>query len=182
MDAGEDMTPRRMRNAIPLLALVALLSLAGLGGAQGPRSALSAIQTATPFIFIPATVTPPGMAWMPLAAPASRQPGLWLEPAILFGGAWYIEPGMLTVRAAVAPGAARVTFHMAQAGQPPTILGVDADLSDGASVAWLAFGAVRARLWAEIAWPDGRTLSTGPILVRRGPPPARLIGAIRHRD
>lgn len=182
MEGGEDMTIRCMSKAIPLLALIALLSLAGLGGTLGPRSALSAIQTATPFIFIPATVTPPGMAWMPLAAPASRQPGLSVEPAILFGGVWYIEPGMLTVHAAVTPGAARVTFYVAQAGQEPTILGIDVDLSDGASVAWLAFGAVRARLWTEIAWPDGRTITTSPILVRRGPPPLQVVGAPRHRD
>ena len=48
-----------------------------------------------------------------------------------------VELGMVRVRAAHVRGADRVAFFISANGQPPTILGIDTDLSDGASVPWL---------------------------------------------
>jgi hypothetical protein len=63
--------------------------------------------------------------------------GLSVEPGEYEGGAFRVELGMARVRAAQVAGAERVVFFISANGLPPTILGIDADLSDGASVPWL---------------------------------------------
>jgi hypothetical protein len=94
----------------------------------------------------PPTNTPRPTAPPPPTATAERPLSKWrwpyvggltVEPGTPDGGVFRVAMGMLRVRAAHVRGAERVLFFISANGQPPTILGIDTDLSDGASVPWL---------------------------------------------
>lgn len=91
--------------------------------------------------------------------------GLRVEPSAQDGGAFRVGLGMLQVRAAHVSGAERVVFFISANGQPPTILGVDTDLSDGASAPWLMLSREMDALITAVA-ADGEHVGWPALPIR----------------
>jgi LysM repeat protein len=92
-----------------------------------------------------------------------------VEPAIVMNGVFTVTPGQVTVRAGNVENAASVSFYMAPIGATttPSVLGDDANLTDGATVAWLVGNVpMQANVWAIATDAAGQQITSEPILVQ----------------
>ena len=121
-------------------------------------------------LYLPqAPLASPPAALSPAPGVSAPQIGFVLiEPALVKDGAYMVAPGVLTLRAEGVNNAASVTFYLSIIGTttPPTALGTDTTLSDGATLVWqLGPTPLRANVWATAFGADNLIASTNPILI-----------------